>query len=104
MLILLWLIILVPLYVFARQIGQVRRGVTRRFKAGLLFFCYSIIPVVLYAALFFALVGIENLTKKPIVTEEAARSLLFVTGAGLAEVMILTVIFATAAPFLRAPE
>ncbi len=101
--ILLWLIILVPIGVFAQQIGQVRRGATRRFKGGLLFFCYSIIPMLLYALLFFALVGIEELTKLPIVTEGEARTLLLVTGAGLAEVLLLTVIFAMAACFLRTP-
>ncbi len=100
---LFWVIILVPIGVFARQIGQVRRGAMRRFKGGLLFFSYSIIPVLLYALLFLTLVGIEELTKLSTVTEEEARTVLLVTGAGLAEVLLLTVIFAIAVWFLRAP-
>lgn len=100
---LFWSIILVPVGVFARQIGQVRSGVMRRFKAAWLFFVYSLIPVLLYVLLFLILVGIEELTKLSIVAEEEARTLLLVAGAGLAEVLLLTVVFAIAVGFLRTP-
>ena len=100
---LIWVIILAPIVVFARQIQQVRRGVVHRFKGGVLFFSYSIIPVSLYGLLFLTLVGIEELAKLSMVTEADARTLLLVIGAGLAEVLLLTVVFAIAVSFLRVP-
>ena len=99
--ILFWLIILIPLGVFARQIQQVRRRARRKSKAVLLFFSYSILPLFTYALMFVILVVVEELTKLPAITEVMARTLLPVVGIGLAEVLLLTVIFAIASWFLR---
>jgi hypothetical protein len=60
---LIWLIILVPIGLFVRQLGQVRRGAVRKLSGVLRFFGYSIIPVLLSALLFFAMIGIEEITK-----------------------------------------
>ncbi|MFM9882564.1 MAG: hypothetical protein ACKVQT_06010 [Burkholderiales bacterium] len=100
---LIWLIILAPIGLFIRQLAQVRRGIVRKWNAGLRFFCYSIIPLLLYALVFLAMIGIEEMTKSPIVTEGEARTLLLVIGVGLAEVLLLTVVFAITACFLRVP-
>jgi hypothetical protein len=100
---LFWLIVLIPLGVFARQIQQVRRGTRRKFKGAILFFSYSILPVLIYALVFLVLAGVEELAKLPVITEGIARTLPLVVGIGLAEVLLLTVIFAVALWFLRAP-
>lgn len=101
--ILFWLIILIPLGVFARQIQQVRRGRRRKVKGAILFFSYSILPVLIYALAFLVLVGVEEFTKLSVITEGIARTLPLVVGIGLAEVLLLTVVFAIASWFLRAP-
>ena len=102
--VLFWLIILIPIGVFARQIQQVRRGTRRKFKGAiLLFFSYSILPVLTYALVFLVLVGVEELTKLSVITEGFGRTLLLVVGIGSAEVLLLTVIFAIAVWFLRVP-
>lgn len=101
--VLFWLIILIPVGVFARQIQQVRRGTRRKFKGAILFFCYSILPVLTYGLVFLVLVGVEELTRLSVITEGFARTLLLVVGIGAAEVLVLTGIFAVAVRFLRVP-
>jgi hypothetical protein len=101
--VLFWLIILVPFGVFARQIQQVRRGARRKLKGAILFFSYSILPVLIYALVFLVLAGVEEFAKLPVIAEGIARTLPLVVGIGLAEVLLLTVIFAIALWFLRAP-
>ena len=101
--VLFWLIILIPIGVFARQIQQVRRGTRRKFKGAILFFSYSILPVLTYALVFLVLVGVEELTRRSVITEGFAKTLLLVVGIGSAEVLLLTVIFAIAVWFLRVP-
>jgi hypothetical protein len=96
------MVILIPLGVFVRQIQQVRRGTRRKFKAGLLLFSYSILPVLAYVVMFIILVGVEEYTKFSVISEGMARTLLPVITIGLAEVLLLTVIFAIASWFLRA--
>ena len=96
-----WLIILVPIGVFVQQIQQVRSGARRKFKGAVLFFSYSILPVLAYALVFLALVGIEEITKLSMIGEGLSRTLMLVVGIGLGEVLLLTVIFAIAVSFLR---
>jgi hypothetical protein len=98
-----WLIILIPIGVFARQIQQVRRGRRSKLKGAILFFSYSILPVLIYGLVFLALVGVEELASRSVIAEEFARTLLLVIGIGSAEVLLLTVIFAVAVWFLRVP-
>jgi hypothetical protein len=102
--VLFWLIILIPIGVFARQILQVRRGARRKIKGTILFFSYSILPVLIYALVFLVLAGVEELTKLSVISEGLARTLPLVVGIGSAEVLLLTVIFAVAVWFLRAPR
>ena len=101
--VLFWLIILIPLGVFVRQIQQVRRGTRRKLKGAILFFFYSILPVLIYALVFLVLVGVEELTKFSVITEGLARTLLLVVGIGLAEVLLLTFVFAITVWFMRVP-
>jgi hypothetical protein len=101
---LFWLIILIPIGVFARQIQLVRRGTRRRVNGAIFFFAYSILPVLTYGLAFLVLVGLEELTTVSVITEGFARTLLLVVGIGLAEVLLLTVIFAVAVWSLRVPD
>lgn len=96
-----WLIVFVPIGIFVRQIYQVRSGAQRKFRASVLFFCYSIFPVLAYTLVFLALVGIEEFTNLSMISEELSRTLMLVLGIGLGEVLLLTVIFAIAVNFLR---
>ena len=99
--VLFWLIILIPVGVFARQIQQVRRGTRNRFKGAILFFGYSILPVLAYGLVFLVLAGVEELAGLSMVTEGFARTLPLVIGIGLAEVLLLTLIFAVVVRFLQ---
>ena len=101
--VLFWLIILIPIGVFARQIRQVRRGTQRKLKGAVLFFAYSILPVLIYGLVFLVLAGVEELASLSVITEGFARTLLLVIGIGSAEVLLLTAIFALAVWFLRVP-
>ena len=96
-----WLTILIPIGVFIRQIQQVRRGAPRKFKGIILFFSYSMLPVLTYALAIRSLVGIEELTKLSVISEGLSRTFMLVVGIGLSEVLLLTVIFAIAVSFLR---
>lgn len=96
-----WLIVLVPIGVFVRQMRQIRSGTQRRSKGIVLFFSCSLLPILVYVLVFFTLVGIEELTEFALISEGVSRTLFLVIGIGLGEVLLLTVIFAIAASFLR---
>ena len=68
-----------------------------------MFFSYAMLPSLTYALVFLVLVGVEELTKFSVITEGLARTLLLVVGIGLAEVLLLTVVFAITVWFLRVP-
>lgn len=91
----------IPIAVFVRQLRQVRRGVRRKVRGIVLFFAYSMIPVLSYVAVFFLFVGIEELTKIAIISEGFSRTLLLVVGVWLAEILLLTAVFAIVVSFLR---
>lgn len=94
---LIWLMILVPIGIFIRQIKQVRSGAQRKIKATCLFFLYSTLPVLTYILIFAALVGIEEFMSEPLVSEGLARALIPAVGMALAEVLLLTCIFGLSA-------
>lgn len=99
--ILLWLIFLIPVGVFIRQMQRVRQGTRDKLKATLLFFSFSFIPVLAYVLAFLALVGIEEVTKRAVIPEELSRTLPLVAGIGVIEVVLLTAIFAIMVSFFR---
>ncbi len=100
---LFWLIVLIPIGVFAQQIRQVRRGRRSKFKGATLFFVYSILPVLTYGLVFLVLLGVEEHKGLSVTTEGFARTFLLVVGIGLAEVLLLTAMFAVVVWFLRVP-
>ncbi len=94
------LIIIVPLAIFARQIQRVRFRTQSWIKATLRFVLFAICPVCLSALLIAVLVAVEELTNLAIVTEEIARTFIFVIVIGLSEIVLLSVIFSILAFFL----
>ena len=74
----------VPVAVFLKAQRGVRIGRMSKSKAVLLYGLGSLSPTVLYVALFFSLVGIEELTGAALIAEEIGRSFLIVVGLGLA--------------------
>ena len=98
---LFWLVVLIPVGVFVRQIHQVRNGVRGKAKGTALFFCFSFVPVLAYALAFLALVGVEEVTKHAMIGEGFSRMLFPVIGIGAVEVLLLTGIFAIVVNFLR---
>jgi len=74
----------VPVAAFLKAQRGVRLGRMSKLKAVLLYALGSLAPTVLYVALFFSLVGIEELTGAALIPEEIGRSFLIVVGLGLA--------------------
>jgi hypothetical protein len=95
------LIVLIPVGVFIRQIQHVRHGMRGKARGTLLFFCFSLVPVLAYALVFLVLIGIEKATKHSLIGEGFARASVLVVGIGVSEVVLLTGVFAIAVSFLR---
>ncbi len=100
---LFWLILLTPIGVFARQIRQVRSGLQRKSKATVMFFAWSIAPLLAFLAVFMGLVGVEELTKKALISEGYARMLLPLAVINFAEILLMTVMFAIVIRLMRTP-
>ena len=79
--------------VFYWQAKKVKAGKSTKGKAIGIYAAYTIAPVILYGAVFFALVGVEELTNTAIIGEGYARSLLFVIAGGVAVVLLATLVF-----------
>ena len=79
--------------VFYWQTRVVKAGKITKRKAIGLYAGYTIAPVILYGALFLALVGLEELTDTAIISEGYARSLFFVIVCGMAVVLFTTFAF-----------
>jgi hypothetical protein len=95
------LILVLPLIIFFRQILKVRHGTQKWLKATLLFAIFALLPIIIYALLIGALIAIEELTKLSIVTEGIARTFIFLVVIASGEVILLWLIFAIVAFFLR---
>lgn len=101
---LFWLIILIPIGVFARQILHVRRGTQRKVRATALFFAYSMLPALAYIACFLLLAGAEEVTARPLISEGYARMLVPLVAVSVIEVLLLTLAFGITASLLRVPD
>jgi len=98
---LFWLILLTPIGIFARQARQVRSGLQRKVKATVLFFAYSMLPLLAFGGGFLLLAGVEELTKRAIISEGYARMLLPLAAINTAEVLLLTVVFGIVSALMR---
>jgi hypothetical protein len=95
------LILVLPLIIFFRQIQKVRHGTQKWLKATLLFAVFAFLPIFIYGLLIGVLIAFEELTKLPILTEGIARTFIFLVVIASGEVILLWLIFAIAAFFLR---
>jgi len=80
-------------FVFYWQIKKVKVGGSAKGKAIRLYAAYTIAPIMLYGAVFIALVGTEEITDASIIGEGYARSLAFVLAGGVAVVLLTTLAF-----------
>jgi len=95
-------VILFPIAIFVWQIRRVRRGTQSKVKGTALFFAYATLPVLLNIALFFVLVGFEEVTGRDIITEGYNYVLVALVGTGSIWVVLTTSFFGLLA-FLSKP-
>ena len=80
-------------FLFYWQANAVKASKTSKARAIGLYAIYAAAPIILYGAVFMALVGIEELSGKALVGEGYARSLLLVIGGGLVVTAATTLLF-----------
>ena len=79
--------------VFYLLINKVKLGRCTRIKAIALHAAFTILPLVLYGAVFILLIGIEEITDMAIIGEGYARTLPLVIVGGVAIALLATLIF-----------
>lgn len=84
----------VPIMMCRAALRRVRTGRMGRLKAFVLCGLAAISPTALYVGIFFALVGIEELTRAALIPEEIGRSFLIVVGFGLLVWLLVLIPFA----------
>ncbi len=82
---------------------RVRSGTLGRGGALLRCVGWTILPTLAYTALFFAMVGLEEVTGQALIAEEYGRSLLLLVAAGLALCILTTLIFGIVLAFTPRP-
>lgn len=91
------MILIVPVAAGRTLLRRTRAGVISRLKGIGLYALTVLSPTLLYLGVFFAMVGIEELTGKAVIPEEIGRSLLVVVGFGLLVWLSALVIYIIAA-------
>lgn len=86
-----------PIVAIRAGLRRMRRERIGRLKGFLLYGLAALSPTVLYVALFFALVGIEELTGTALIAEEIGRSFLIVVAFGLLMWLLVLIPFAVLA-------
>jgi hypothetical protein len=90
-------ILIVPVVAGRVLLRRTRNGTISGLMGFLLFALVVLSPSLLYLGVFFAMVGIEELTGAAIIPEEVGRSLLLVLGFGLLVWLLASVIYAIVA-------
>jgi hypothetical protein len=90
-------ILIVPVAAGRVLLRRTRAGAISGLKGFWLFALAVLSPSLLYLGVFFALVGIEELTGGALIPEEIGRSLLFVVGFGLLVWLLSMLIYAIVA-------
>ncbi len=90
-------ILIVPVVAGRALLRRTRAGAISRLKGVGLYALRVLSPTLLYLGVFFAMVGIEELTGSAIIPEEIGRSLLIVVGFGLLVWLLALVIYVIAA-------
>lgn len=94
------LMLLVPIYGFIAFRQRVKHNVLTKTRAFLYYTGLVISPVVIYTVFFLSLVGLEEVAKTTIITEELARSVLILIGLGLVVWLVSLIIFGLALAFV----
>ena len=92
-----WFMVLFPIGVFIWLFRRVRRAVVSKRKGIVLFFCFSIVPVLVYATIFLILTGVQRFTDISVISEGYARTLLPIVGLLICWTLLLTVVFSVSA-------
>jgi hypothetical protein len=94
------LMLLVPVYGFIAFRRRVKQKVLTKTRAFLYYTGLVISPVAIYTIFFLGLVGLEEVSKTAIITEELARSFLILIGLGLVVWLVSLIIFGMALTFI----
>ena len=92
-----------PVYGFITFYKRIKRGVLKKSRAFQRYAFLVISPIILYALLFFAMVGFEELTHIDVITEGLARSFLILVGLGLTTWLASILVFAVVLAFIKTP-
>jgi len=87
--------------IFIWQLKKAKNGKLLKRKATVLYFTYTIAPIIIYGVLFFLLVGIEELLNIVIISEGFARSFLIIIIGGLIIAVVTSLIFSIVLQFLK---
>jgi len=90
--------------IFYWQMKLVMAGKKSKGKAIMSHLAYTIAPIILYGAVFLALVGIEELADTTIIGEGYARTLPFIIIGGLSMTLLGTFIFSLVVIFTKQPN
>jgi len=88
--------VVLPPYGFIVLRKRVKEGMLTKPRAFLYYAGLVLAPIILYAAFFFLLVGLEEVTRLAIVTEGLARTFLLAVGIGVVLWLVCTVVFGVA--------
>ena len=97
-------VLLYPIGIFIWQVRRIRAGWQSKLRGIILFFAYSVIPIVLYVLVFLALIGAEELTDLALISEGYARTFLITIGIWIAIVLLTTLAFALVAVLSKQRE
>ena len=86
-------IIVLPVMGFLFFLSRVKHAILKRIRALLFYSLMVLSPVILYAAFFFLLVGMEEWFRTAMITEGMGRTFLPAIGLGLTIWVVSTVIF-----------
>lgn len=86
---------------FIWQLSRVRRGLSSRLNGIVWYAIYSWVPVLVFVGVYFALVGIEEISKTSLIGEGYARSVMIVGGGGTGLVILGTMVFAIVLVFIK---
>jgi hypothetical protein len=93
--------LVLPVYAFIVLYKKTRKGVLNKAGALWRYAVWLISPVIVYAVLFFGLVGIEEAFDLSVISEGLARSFLILASIGIVIWLVTTLIFAATVCFIK---
>ena len=91
----------IPIYAFISLFLKAKHSILKKLQAVRYYAGIVIIPIILYALFFFALIGIEELSQIQLVTEGLARTFVVVIGMGLIIWFVSLIAFSVTLVFLQ---